>query len=64
MREYGEEAVLTEKTKRKDGAWHFGFSLTGKNLLPGWLDRHATAEDCGPWIKLLQLIRSKMGLNG
>ena len=62
VREQGEDAVLSEKTKRKDGGWHYGFNEAGKELLPRWLGQHATARDCDHWIALLQLVRKVMGL--
>ena len=62
VRAQGEYGVVSEKTKGKDGGWHYRFNEAGKELLPRWLGQHATARDCDHWIALLQLVRKVMGL--
>jgi putative ATP-dependent endonuclease of OLD family len=60
--EEGEETVLAGKCRRPDGAWHYDFNGTGKELIVGFLERAATPRHVTGWIALLQLIRQRMGL--
>jgi 5S rRNA maturation endonuclease (ribonuclease M5) len=60
--DFGEANVLSEKCKRSDGQWHFGFNQLGKSELTGWLATHAKASDWSLFVSMLESIRDRAGL--
>ncbi|MGH3902722.1 MAG: hypothetical protein ACRDTE_00745, partial [Pseudonocardiaceae bacterium] len=60
---YGEASVLAEKSKRRDGGWHYGFTSTGKDLIADWLRANVGADHCTMWIELIQLVRKSLSLS-
>jgi hypothetical protein len=60
--EMGEDGVLTAKVRRPDDQWHFDLTVTAKAQLPGWLEAHAGDGDFDGVAALLEVVRSRMGL--
>ena len=59
----GEDGVLTAKVRRPDDEWHFDLTVSAKAQLPGWLEAHADAGDFDGVVALLEVVRSRMGLD-
>ena len=61
---YGENVVLAEKQMNQQlGKWHYGFTGTGKELIGAFLKEHATADDMGRFVKLAELVRTRMDVS-
>jgi hypothetical protein len=43
----GEEAVVSEKARVKDGGWRYGFTTSAKPSFARHVEEHATASDLG-----------------
>jgi putative ATP-dependent endonuclease of OLD family len=63
VQQCGEQRVLQGKWRRTDGGWHFDLNATGKDSILEFLDKSLTADDCAQWVKLLELVRRRMGLS-
>ena len=64
VEEYGEDTVLSEKFRHRQlDRWHFGFNASGKEYFPEYLRHHAEVLDCSVWVTLLELIRTRLGLD-
>jgi hypothetical protein len=63
IEEYGEDNVLSEKVKTRDGRWHYGFNGHGKELVGTFLREIASPNDVHRWIHLLESIRTRFGLD-
>lgn len=61
--EMGEDGVLAAKVRRPDDEWHFDLTVSAKAQLPGWLEAHAGAGDFDGVVALLEVVRSRMGLD-
>ncbi len=60
---FGQESVLSERVMDPHRhVWHFGFNAHGKELIATYLRGTATCADLGPWVRLLEMIRSRAGL--
>lgn len=61
VRENGDE-ILAEKARRHRGGWHWGFTEVGKERLPTFLEERAGAADVAAWVRLLEDIRTRLGV--
>lgn len=62
VEERGEHLVLKGKRLRKDGGWHYDLAQAAKTEMAAFLDAEVSAGDCGRWVELLELLRSRLGL--
>lgn len=54
-----------EKKRRKNGAWHYGFTQEGKKKLVEWLGKYGTAEMFEGWTPVLSALRGVIdGIGG
>lgn len=61
--EHGEDRVLSEKRMHPElRTWHYGLNALGKETIGDFLRLNAGPSDVDRWIKLLELIRARVGL--
>jgi putative ATP-dependent endonuclease of OLD family len=58
----GEQVVLKGKRRRKDGEWHYDIGQAAKTEMAAFLEAEVTAGDCGRWVELLELLRTRLGV--
>ncbi|MCB1029204.1 MAG: hypothetical protein KDB24_15750 [Microthrixaceae bacterium] len=56
------ETVLAGSKKRPDGAFHYDFDQSAKELLTTWLEERTRPEHVERWIELVLLLRASAGL--
>lgn len=63
VEEKGEERVVKQKTARPGGGWRYDFNQTGKESIVEFVQRSASPDDLNLWLKLLQTVRERLGLD-
>ena len=55
VEQFGEK-VISEKTRRRDGTFHFGFTQDAKPEFVEYVRRYATEDDVALWGDLIDLL--------
>jgi len=56
------DSVISEKTQYPNGAFHYGFTIAGKEAFTEFARKEAKKTDVGIWIKILEDWRKILGL--